>query len=180
MCWHGKHNMPEDKKNCLFVGRFQPFHNGHLMVVSGMAKVCNKVVIAIGSANAEQSFKNPFTVEQRREMIQRALQAQDLIPKYDISFIEVDDKEADNEWTDNVLELAGDDITQVWTGDEWTKKCFADKRIEVKEIKEVPGISATAVRQMMIEGGDWHLKVPPEVVDYIESIGGVARVKSLA
>ncbi|MBU0645869.1 adenylyltransferase/cytidyltransferase family protein [Patescibacteria group bacterium] len=172
--------MSEEKKKCLFVGRFQPFHNGHLMVVSGMAKVCNQVIIAIGSANAEKSLKNPFTVEQRREMIQRALQSQDLIPKYDISFIEVDDKESDYDWTNQVLELAGDDVAQVWTGDEWTKKCFQEKEIEVKDIKEVPGISATQVRQLMIEDGDWHLKVPPEVADYLDTIGGVARVKSLA
>lgn len=172
--------MSNETKNCLFVGRFQPFHNGHLMVVSGMAKVCEKVVIAIGSANAEKSLKNPFTAMERKEMIQRALQSQDLIPKYDISFIEVDDMEADNEWTENVLELAGGEVSQVWTGDEWTKKCFQEKEIEVKDIKEVLDISATDVRQLMIEGGDWHLKVPPEVVDYVESIGGVNRVKSLA
>jgi len=67
--------------SCLFVGRFQPFHNGHLMVIKGMVKVCEKVVIGVGSSQESMTPENPFTATERREMIQRALQGVDLIPK---------------------------------------------------------------------------------------------------
>lgn len=166
------------KPSCLFVGRFQPFHNGHLLVVEGMAKVCSKVVIAIGSPDKQWEAENPFSAEERRDMIQRALQAQDIIPRFDVNFVNVPDEDDDEAWTKNCLELAGD-IDMIWTGNPHTKECFANSGKEIKDIKEVPGISSTEIREMMKTGGDWHLKVPPEVVASIESIDGVKRVKGV-
>jgi nicotinamide-nucleotide adenylyltransferase len=162
--------------SCLFVGRFQPFHNGHLLVVKGMTKVCGKIVLAIGSPEKDHTADDPFTVAERREMIQRALQEENIIPNFDVSFIEVPDMSDDAEWTKRCLELA-EEVHQVWTGNEWTRNCFEAAGIEVKEIKEVPGVSATEVRRRMKAGEDWKALVPDEVARYIVEIGGVERVK---
>lgn len=167
------------KPSCLFVGRFQPFHNGHLLVVEGMAKLCKDVVIAIGSSDKSASAEHPFTADERRDMIQRALQGKDLIPRYDISFIEVPDMGDDAAWTKKCLELAGE-VNIAWTGNADTKRCFEAAGVEVKDIKEVPGISGTEIRQMIKDGNEeWVRKVPPEVVSSIEAMGGIARLKNL-
>ena len=56
----------------IMVGRFQPFHNGHLNALLAAAEL-GDVYIGIGSANIRPSPKNPFTVEDRMWMIQSSV-----------------------------------------------------------------------------------------------------------
>lgn len=53
----------------VYIGRFQPFHKGHLSVINEALKYCNELVVVVGSSYASRSIKNPFTFEERREMI---------------------------------------------------------------------------------------------------------------
>ncbi len=154
------------KPTALFIGRFQPFHNGHLLVLGGMVKVSGKVIIAIGSSSESGTDLNPYTAQERKEMMQRALQAKDLIPMYDINFVEVPDQEDDAKWVEHVLQIAGP-VDILWTGNEHTKQCFEGK-VEIQNIKEVPGISGTKIRELIKAGGDWQEKVPAEVFSFIK------------
>ena len=63
------------KKKILFIGRFQPFHKGHLGTLEKIAKVEDVGEIVIGIGSSDQSFTsyNPFTVEEREEMIRSSL-----------------------------------------------------------------------------------------------------------
>jgi len=159
---------------CLFIGRFQPFHKGHLLVVKGMVQACDKITIAIGSSKTTDT-ENPFTAEERRDMIQQALQGENIIPQHDVVFIDVPDYASDTEWVDKCLELAGE-VNTVWTGNDNTKRCFEGAKVEIQNIKEVPDISATEVRKRMKEGGAWKDLLPKEVVANITAIDGVDRV----
>lgn len=59
----------KDYKYAIYIGRFQPFHNGHEQIVKfGLAKA-EKLIILVGSANSARSLKNPFTFEERKEFI---------------------------------------------------------------------------------------------------------------
>lgn len=51
------------------IGRFQPFHNGHLSLVGHALDIANRVVIVVGSSFAARNVKNPFTFEERKRMI---------------------------------------------------------------------------------------------------------------
>ncbi len=154
------------KHTCLFIGRFQPFHIGHLMVVQGMTKVCGRIVIGIGSADKKGTKDNPFSVTERKEMIQRALQEVNIIPLFDVEFIELPDIADDVQWTKMVLEKAGQ-VEKVWTGNAQTKACFEGK-VEIQWIKEVPGFNSTNIREMIKKGEYWEEKVPDEVASYIK------------
>ncbi|MBI2485257.1 nicotinamide-nucleotide adenylyltransferase [Candidatus Uhrbacteria bacterium] len=168
------------EKICLFIGRFQPFHTGHLMVVQGMAKSCAGVVIAVGSSQESDTKENPFSFEERREMIQRALQGKDLIPQFDITIVPVSDIPEDERWLDHVREKAGA-FDVVWSGNAGVLALCRAKGVEVKEIKEVPGIDATDIRRMMMEDqAAWAEKVPREVAEYLKSIQGPERVRNLS
>lgn len=59
----------EHKRYALFIGRWQPFHNGHKYLVDQALAEEKNVCVAI--RDTEISAKNPYTVEQRREMIRR-------------------------------------------------------------------------------------------------------------
>jgi bifunctional NMN adenylyltransferase/nudix hydrolase len=65
----------------VFIGRFQPFHNGHLAVVERALERANKILILIGSSDGPRTVKNPFTFEERRDMITSCLK-----DKYDGRF----------------------------------------------------------------------------------------------
>ena len=138
------------------------------MVVQGMTKVCGRIVIGIGSPEKNKTEENPFTLEERKEMIQKALQDVDIIPMFDVEFVELPDHTDDAKWTQQVLERVGR-IDKVWTGNEWTKKCF-DGKVEIQWIKEVPGFSSTDIRACIKSGKDWEDKVPEEVYRYILSL----------
>lgn len=158
------------KSICLFIGRFQPYHIGHHMVIKGMTKVCSKVIIGIGSSDKSGSKLNPYTAQERKEMIQQALQDEDIIPLFDVEFINLPDHPDDEIWTQQVLEQAKQ-IDMVWTGDPLVKKCFEGK-VEIKDIKEVPGISSTGIREMIKKGDlDWKTKVPASVVKAVQDLG---------
>jgi nicotinamide-nucleotide adenylyltransferase len=57
----------------MYVGRFQPFHKGHLMVVNEALMYCDHLILVIGSAQESGTKKNPFDFETRKEFIRRAL-----------------------------------------------------------------------------------------------------------
>ena len=75
-------NLPNSKdsrcyKYLVFIGRFQPFHMGHKAVVDEALKRAENVIMLIGSANMPRSLRNPFTVEERAQMIKGAYPKQD-------------------------------------------------------------------------------------------------------
>ena len=57
----------------IMVGRFQPFHKGHLSLVKQILGDCDELIIAIGSAQYNYIFQDPFTAGERMSMIHRAL-----------------------------------------------------------------------------------------------------------
>lgn len=55
-----------------YIGRFQPYHNGHKSLVDDALKKAKVVVIIIGSAASPRTPKNPFTSSERIQMITSA------------------------------------------------------------------------------------------------------------
>jgi len=57
----------------VYIGRFQPFHNGHLGVLLHALEIANHVVVVLGSARRARNIKNPFADDERRQMLLDAL-----------------------------------------------------------------------------------------------------------
>ena len=53
----------------VFIGRFQPFHIGHKAVLDAALERGEDVIVLVGSANRSRSLRNPWTFEERAEMI---------------------------------------------------------------------------------------------------------------
>ena len=58
----------------VFIGRFQPFHKGHLHNIIIALQNSKKIIINIGSCFNAPNIKNPFSFEQRKQMIESDLQ----------------------------------------------------------------------------------------------------------
>ncbi len=76
--------MEKDYKYAIFIGRFQPFHKAHEEVVQQGLEIADKVLIFIGSSHAAPTIKNPFTFEQRRDLIKQCFPDKFLYPESDI------------------------------------------------------------------------------------------------
>jgi bifunctional NMN adenylyltransferase/nudix hydrolase len=77
----------------VFIGRFQPFHNGHRAVVEAAIKQAKEVIVVVGSSFASRNIRNPFTFEERRQMIKS------VFPDNNVKVVPVSDYPYDdNKW----------------------------------------------------------------------------------
>lgn len=58
----------------VFIGRFQPFHNGHKRVIDRAFDLADNVLVLVGSSNRSRSERNPFTFQERSDMIESVYQ----------------------------------------------------------------------------------------------------------
>ena len=151
----------------IFPGRFQPFHNGHLMVIQGMANVCSEVHVVISVDPAEAMY----SVEKVREMISGALLNEGLTDVY-IQSVEV--SEDDGEWLDAILEVAeGRDEVVVWSGRREVLELCGANGVETKRVVHVPGIDGDEIREKIAAGDTtWREKVPGATIDVVTAPGG--------
>jgi nicotinamide-nucleotide adenylyltransferase len=56
-------------KTGLLLGRFQPFHNGHLFALRLILRENDRAVVVIGSAQASHDSENPFSAGERYDII---------------------------------------------------------------------------------------------------------------
>jgi len=167
-------------KRGLFVGRFQPFHKGHLEAIKDVLKEVDEVGVVIGSAQYSHRKDNPFTAGERVTMIRKALEEAE-IPAARWWIVPVPDVHVHMVW---VAEVVGyvPKFDVVYSNDPLTKRLFLEAGFKVKPFplhkREV--YSATEIRERILNGKDWKTLVPKSVVKIIEEIGGVQRLQDLA
>jgi bifunctional NMN adenylyltransferase/nudix hydrolase len=85
----------------IYIGRFNPFHNSHLETIKKAATLAKSVIVFIGSAEKSNTYKNPFTVEERADMIERSL---NIAMIGNVRIIAITDNPYDNEAWKNRIE----------------------------------------------------------------------------
>lgn len=61
--------MPKKYNLAVFIGRFQPFHNGHQHAIESALAIADRVLVLIGSSWSAESIKNPWQYHEREAMI---------------------------------------------------------------------------------------------------------------
>lgn len=88
-----------------YILRGQPLHKGHTETIKQAGLLADNVVILIGSANRPRDYKNPFTYQERKDMVIDAIQElglnQNTGAKFWIQPI-TDTIYDDNAWVSNV------------------------------------------------------------------------------
>jgi nicotinamide-nucleotide adenylyltransferase len=170
--------MSRAKSNdCLIIGRFQPFHKGHLEVIRKVAKECDDIIIGIGSAQYSHTIENPFTAGERHLMISRALKDAGLdncflVPVVDINRYSV--------WVSHVVSMVPP-FCKVYSNNPLTRRLFeeAGYAVESSPMFNRELYSGTEIRRRIATGDKWHHLVPDGVAKVIEEIDGAARLKAL-
>lgn len=162
----------------LFIGRFQPYHLGHLAATKWILQQERKLIIGIGSAQYSHALDNPFTVGERIEMILATLEEEGLSDRCII--IPIPDIGQHALWVQVVKQYCPP-FSRVYTNSPLTKRLFVEAGVEVKEIPffERNKYDATYIRKLMIENGNWEMYVPRAVAEVIKRIGGVERIKEI-
>ena len=80
----------ESKKYAIFVGRFQPYHQGHISLI--MQKINAGIPALIMVRDIAPDAKNPFTTEQTVEMIEKY----HAVKGHDVQVIIIPDMESVN------------------------------------------------------------------------------------
>ena len=166
-------------KRGIFVGRFQPFHLGHLRVVKGILKEVDELVIAVGSSQYSHEIDNPFTAGERISMIKQTLKEEGILPRCWI--IPVPDVHVHMMWVAQVVGYTPR-FEVVYSNEPLTRRLFLeDGRFQVKSVPfyEREIFSATEIRKQILRGENWKELVPESVARFIEEIGGVRRLRDL-
>lgn len=159
----------------IYIGRFQGFHNGQLENIKHGLNIADKLIIIIGSANKPIDWKNPWTAQERIEMMKSSL-SEDMLKN--IHFQTIEDRLYQNaEWEALVYE-AVDSILHDYSAfrlnavreeqrakialvgcdkddTTWYLRCFPDWKQEftsafIPENKDSP-LNSTHIRELLFE-----------------------------
>ncbi len=145
-------------KRALFVGRFQPFHLGHLQCVKKILSENKEIVIVIGSAQENFTAENPFTVGERMEIIRTALSQEGLETRAII--VPVPDTFESTIWAKRVLSYCPKISGRAYSNNSWTTLLLEKEGIEVRPLPDYRGITATELRRRLRENIDLESLVP--------------------
>ena len=160
-------------KKGLILGRFQPFHLGHLKLIKSIVNEQIEPIICIGSAQHSYTAENPFTVEERKKMIEEVMK--DLDCKY--SIFGIPDINNYDLYVSH-LETFVPNFDIVYSGNPIVQRLFGEAGYTVIKVnlfnREV--WEGSSIRLAMKEGGDWESEIPNQVASIIHDINGTDRL----
>lgn len=164
----------------LIVGRFQPFHLGHLAVASALrnSHPQESLLLAIGSAQESYTPDNPFTAGERMEMIQGALTEAQLDGCLPVPVVDIHQHA---QWVGHLRGLLPP-FEVVYTNNPLTRMLFERDhfRVESPPLVAREQYRGVEVRRRMALGENWQELLPPSVARFLEEIGGAKRVQRIA
>jgi nicotinamide-nucleotide adenylyltransferase len=165
----------------LFIGRFQPFHLGHIAAIKFALTTVDELIIVIGSSQASYDKQNPFTAGERLSMIKDSLNADTLIDCKKTLIVPVPDTNVHSTWT-HTVDMLVPKYDVVFTNNAFTGYLFTQRNIPVTEPKLLnrDDLSGTEIRRRMLKNIKWTHLVTEQTQIVIEKINGVERVKKIA
>ena len=163
--------------NGLFIGRFQPFHLGHLDAIKFALSNVENLWIGIGSSNKSNEKRNPFTADERKEMIISSLDDATM-KRIQIYYIpDVDDHE---KWTYHIDSIVPKYDT-VFSNDGFTQTLYQKRGIKVIPVAltERENLSGTNIREKIAMGKTWEEFVPEGTKKILLKIDAERRLSKI-
>ena len=176
-------NNARKRLTAIYPGRFQPMHNGHLSVLLRAFEENDEVIIALGSAFESHTTRCPFTTEERMMMIRAVLDDAGVSrDKYQI--VAVPDINRAGLWPHHIKSMTPE-FGRVYSSNAYVARLFEETKDYEVVMPEMlmdgdERISATHIRDLMMEGGDWESLVPSVIAEYVKKIDGVARLRAVS
>ena len=163
--------------NGLLIGRFQPFHLGHLEALQFALSKVDKLWLGLGSSNKPIEKNNPFSADERKEMILSSI-SDSLKNKITIYFI----PDLDNhvKWIEKIDTIVPTfDI--VFSNDSLTDHLYSKRSVQVMTIPFLKRdqLSGTRIRDLIKSDQKWDDLVPSGTKLILENLNAQSRLKIL-
>ena len=160
-----------------YIGRYQPFHDGHRHMVEEIAAEVDELVLGIGSAGDSHTTRNPFTAGERVMMVTKAVEELDATTYV----VPIEDLDRNSVWVSHVQSMTPR-FDVAYSNNPLVVRLFEEAGVEVRQSpmfrRDV--LEGTELRERMIHGRDWENLVPDAVVDVIREVDGVERIRRIA
>jgi len=166
------------KSVSLFIGRFQPFHNGHLSAVRWIAARSSRVLVVIGSAQNSFEPKNPFSAAERKQMVKMQLDAAGLGKKCLV--LTLTDVNDNAKWAAHVdTHVPRYDV--VYSNNPLVMLLMrrAGKTVRAVPFFKKSKYEGKRIRAIMKAGKKWQDRVPDKVRLLLKKLKGEERIKRL-
>ena len=160
-----------------YIGRFQPFHEGHDTMVERISREVDELVVGIGSADKSHTVRNPFTAGERIMMITKTLVEFDLVTYA----VPIEDLNRNSVWVSHVQSMSPR-FDVAFSNNPLVVRLFEEAGIEVRQspMYQREEFEGTEVRERMAADEDWESLVPEAVVEVLDEIDGVDRIQQIA
>ncbi len=161
----------------LLIGRFQPFHLGHLEALRFALSKVDKLWVGLGSSNRPVEKDNPFTAQQRKEMV---LSSIDDSMKEKISIYFIPDVDNHIQWIEKIDTIVPKfDI--IFSNDDLTKHLYSKRNIKVLAIPFLNrgSLSGTNIRDLILNDQKWEDFVPDGTKNFLKNTSAKELLKNL-
>jgi nicotinamide-nucleotide adenylyltransferase len=157
----------------LYIGRFQPFHKGHLMVVKNALKQVKSIII-VPAVPMKYGENDPFSADERAGIIRNALMKEGI---KNFELVPIKDIPSDAEYVNHVRANTKP-FNIVFVGENRLNgMLFSDAGFKVITSPRFLDISSTEVRKRIREDKDWEELVPEGTVEYIKKKDLIKKVQ---
>jgi bifunctional NMN adenylyltransferase/nudix hydrolase len=167
----------------VFIGRFQPFHKGHLTACLQALQSADKLIILVGSATSSPNIRNPFSFEERKEMILANLLPYAnkviILPIRDYYYsdpawlAQVQKNVATASNNSNSIALIG------FKKDETSYYLDLFPQWENVEVDYVNNINATRIRENYFSSTDFQIDLPQQTITFLEKFKNTSKYNNL-
>ena len=163
--------------NGLLIGRFQPFHLGHLEALQFALSIVDKLWVGLGSSNKSIEKNNPFSAEERKEMI---LSSIDDSMKNKITIYFIPDIDNHVKWIEKIDTIIPKfDI--VFSNDPLTDHLYSKRTVQVISIPFLKRdqLSGTRIRNLIKSDQKWDDLIPNGTKILLENLDVKNRLEIL-
>lgn len=164
-------------QSALFIGRFQPFHNGHLEMIKKILKENERIIIVIGSAEKNYIGTNPLTASERYQIIEESLK-EAKIPAEKYCIIPVRNVNNYALWV-NHINIYVPPYNRLYTGSKIVKACYEGTEIKIIRLKRILNLSSTKIREAILKNKGWEKMIPPAATKLLKKWEIPTRLKTI-
>lgn len=161
----------------LLIGRFQPFHFGHLEALRFALSKVDRLWLGIGSSNKPPEKENPFSSDERKEMILLSI---DESMKNKITIYPIPDLDNHLRWIEKIDTIVPKfDI--IFSNDKLTQHLYSKRSITIMSIPFLnrDRLSGTNIRNLIKSDQKWDDLVPDGTRNFLIGNSAKDRLKNL-
>ena len=159
------------------MGRFQPFHLGHLELAKQIKSECDEIIIAVTSAQFNYLEKDPFTAGERIEMIHNSLKDAGF-EMSECFIISLENQFNVATWA-SYIKSALPKFDKVYSGNDYVSMLLSDSAIKVVKptFLEIEKYNATRIRSLIISDNmEWTDLLPNGTKEVLMKINARKRL----